>query len=112
MLLTSRGLRQKPGEIRPGEIRGWSDMDKTDSVCRAHVQRHNTSQSSAHRTQDKHASAKTTTCVYSNKGVCSQYQTHETKGVLYKHVCASCWSTDGKSYPHPQTECRKSTKNE
>ena len=49
--------------------------------------------------------------VFLNKGSCAHKQTHETKGVLYKHVCISCWAKDDKSYPHPQTECRKNAKN-
>ena len=43
-----------------------------------------------------YSSAKTATCVYYNKGICSQKQTHETK----VHVCALCWAEDGKAYPH------------
>ena len=94
-----------------GDIKSWSETQKIDSVPHAHAQRHSTSQYSSQRGQDKQVSGKVTTCVYYNKGVCSQKQTHETKGVLYKHVCASCWAKDGKSYPHPQMECRKNTKN-
>ena len=92
------------------EIRVWSDTEKIDRVHRANAQRHTTGQSSSQKTQHKHSSAKTTTCVYYNKDVCTQKQTHETKGVLYKHVCVSCWSNDGKAYPHPMTECTKNAK--
>ena len=94
------------------EISSWLETEKIDRVRRAHAQRHSTGQGSTQRAQDKHSSAKTATCVYYNKGVCSHKQTHETKGVLYKHVCAFCWAKDGKAYPHPQTECCRSTKNE
>ena len=87
--------------MEQGEIKSWLETEKIDRVCRAHAQRHSSS-----------SSGKVTTCVYYNKGSCAQKQTHETRGVLYKHVCASCWSKDGKFYPHPQTECRKSAKNE
>ena len=62
--------------------------------------------------QDKPSSGKVTTCVYYNKGSCAHKQTHETKRVQYKHICISCCAKYGKSYPHPQTECRKSAKNE
>ena len=95
--------------MEQGEIGSWLETEKIDRVRRAHAQRHSTGQGSTQRGQDKHSSAKTATCVYYNKGVCSQKQTHETKGVLYKHVCALCWAKDGKAYPHPQTECRRST---
>ena len=96
--------------MEQGQIRGWSETEKVDTVWRAHAQRHTKCQSISQRTQDKHSSAKTMTCVYYNKGVCTQKQTHKTKGVLYKHVCASCWSKDGKAYPYPITECRKNAK--
>ena len=96
--------------MEQGEIKSLLDTDKIKRVRRAHAQRHNTAQNNFQRGQEKHSTAKTTTCIYYNKCVCSQKQTHESKGVLYKHVCASCWSKYGKAYPHPQTECRKSTK--
>ena len=98
--------------MEQGEIKSWLDTDKIERVRHAHDQRHNAAQNNAQRGQEKHPSVKTITCVYYNKGVCSQKQTHETKVVLYKHVCASCWSKYGKAYPHPQTECCKSTKNQ
>ena len=87
--------------MKQGEIKSWLDTDKIERVCRVHAQSNNTAQNNAQRGKKKHSSAKTTTCVYYNKGVSSQKQTHETKGVLYKHICASCWSKDGMAYPHP-----------
>ena len=95
--------------MEQGEIKSWLETEKIERVRRVRGQRHNTAQSSAKRTK-KHPSAKTTTRVFYNNGVCSQKQTHETKGVLYKHVCASCWPEDGKAYPHLQAERRRSTK--
>ena len=83
-------------------------LKKIDRVRRAHAQRHTTALNNAQKAQDKSSFGKVATCVFYNKGTCA----HETKGVLYKHVCMSCWTKDGKSYPHPQTEYRKTTKNE
>ena len=96
--------------MEQGEIGSWLETKQIDRVRRAHAQRHNAGQSSTQRALNKHPSAKTATCIYYNKGVCSQKQTHETKGVLYKPVCALCWTKDGKAYPQPQTECHRSTK--
>ena len=117
MPLTSPGLLQRPampcycaGWSRVRLMAGWK-LKKIDRIRRAYAQRHNTGQGSAQRAQDKHSATKTATCVYFNKGMCSQKQTHETKGVLYKHICALCWAKDSKAYPHPQTECCRSTKN-
>ena len=97
--------------MEQGEITSWLQREKIDRVRRAHAQRHNTGQNAVHRSQERHSAAKVATCVYYNKGMCSQKQTHKTKGVLYKHVCAACWTKDNKAYPHPQTECHRSTKN-
>ena len=101
-----------PCRMEQGKIKSWSETEKIVRVRRAHAQRHTTALNNAQKGQDKSSSSKVTTCVFYNKGTCAHKQTHETKGVLYKHVCMSCWTKDGKSYPHPQTECRKNTKNE
>ena len=97
--------------MEQGKIKSWSDTEKIDRVHKAHAQRQTTAQTIPQTGQDKSSSGKVTTCVFYNKGSCAHKQTHETIGVLYKHVCISCWAKDGKSYPHPQTECRKNAKN-
>ena len=58
-------------------------------VRRAHAQKH-TPQQVAHSGQSKLNSNKFTPCVYFN--ICTQNQSHETKEVFYKHVCAACWA--------------------
>ena len=58
--------------MEQGEIKSWLDTEQIDRVHRTHAQRHNTGQTGVQRAQDKHSSAKTTTCIYYNKGVCSQ----------------------------------------
>ena len=98
--------------MEQGEIKSWSETKKIDRVRRAHAQRHGTAQNIAQKGQDKSSAGKVTTCVFYNKGSCTHKQTHETKGVLYKHVCMACWAKEGKSFPHPQTECCKSAKYE
>ena len=94
--------------MEQGEIGSWSDTEKIDRVRRAHAQRHVASQNSGARSDKTQTSGKNTPCVYYNKGSCVQKATHETKGVLYRHICAFCWSKDGKQFAHPQSECRKS----
>ena len=98
--------------MEQGEIKSWSETEKIDRVRRAHAQRHGNAQNIAQKGQDKSFTGKVTACVFYNKGSCTHKQTHETKGVLYKHVCMACWAKEGKSFPHPQTECHKSAKNE
>ena len=52
------------------------------------------------RSQDKSTSGtgRVVPCIYFSKGMCMQKQTNKTKGVLYKHICSSCWSKEGKSF--------------
>ena len=59
------------------------------------------------KTQPK--TSKALPCTYYNQGTCSFARTHDTKGVTYKHICAACFAMGGKTYPHPENECR--TKN-
>ena len=86
--------------MEQGEIQSWSQTDKIDRVCRAHAQKHLTGQGPMNRNQDKSTSStgRVVPCIYFNKGVCMQTQTHEINSVLYKHICSSCCSKEGKSY--------------
>ena len=58
--------------MEQGEIKSWSETQNIDWVRCTHAQRHNTSLSGSQNGPDEQVSGKTTTCVYYNKGVCSQ----------------------------------------
>ena len=106
--MTSPGLRQKPAMpywMEQGEIKSWTE--KINRVRRAHAQRHGTVPNGNSQNHEKNGHAKVTPCVFYNKDSCMQKHSHETKGVLYKHVCASCWSKEGKSFSHAQEDCNK-----
>ena len=36
----------------------------------------------------------------------SQMQTHETKGVLHRHIFSACWAEGNKAFGHSQVDCR------
>ena len=82
-----------------GETTSWSETEKIDRVRRAHTQRHAQTQSTNGTNQETNHK-KMIPCVHFNKNTCLQKQTHETKGVLYKHICSACWSTESKAYIH------------
>ena len=44
-------------------------------------------------------------CIFYNQGTCNQPRTHETKGIVYRHICAACF-TNGKTFAHPQVDCK------
>ena len=83
--------------MEQGEIKSWLETEKIDRVGQAHTQRQSTSQNSSQRTQNilllKLPLVYIITKVFVHV---RRPRSHETKGVLYKHVCASCWSKDGK----------------
>ena len=101
--------------MEQGEIEIFSCTDQIDRVRRAHAQRHVVGAQNFEKNFSKKTKAvKSMPCQYFNAGSCLHAQTHETKGVLYKHMCSACLTKNGKNFPHPEVECRKNkqTKNE
>ena len=94
--------------MEQGEIEDFQQVEKIDRVRRANAQRHVASNPVFTATKSK---TKTVTCQYYNKGACSHNRHHETKGIWYKHICAVCFNTLGKSFSHPETECRNKRQN-
>ena len=39
-----------------------------------------------------------------------QQKTHETRGVLCKHICNSCFASTGHTFAHPEIDCKNKTK--
>ena len=76
--------------MEQGEITGWTDTEKIDGFRCAHTQRHSVVQNTGQRAQDRGSNGKIFPCVYFNRGVCLQKQTHENKGVTYRHICSHC----------------------
>ena len=94
--------------MEQGEIAGWQETEKIDRVRRAHAQRHVVGQGNVQKPQDKGSNGgRVFPRLYFNKGACLQKQTHENKGVTYRHICSHCWNKEGKLFSHPQVECRK-----
>ena len=102
--------------MEQGEVKDWSEVEKIDRIRRAHAQRHVTANVGSNpKNQDRahFAPAKFTPCIYYNRNACSQTKTHETKGVLYRHICSACWTSDNKAYGHSQADSRRTrSKNE
>ena len=85
---------------------------KIDRIRRANAQRHTAkSQYSTQTLNNSRKSANKSTksmpCQYSNQGSCAHQKSHETKGTLYKHICAACFASNGRTYPHSKVDCLK-----
>ena len=96
--------------MEQGEVKDYSQTEKIDRIRRANAQRHNVTtfgNQNPQKLNPKHS--RSMPCNYYNAGSCSHTKTHETRGVLYKHVCAACHAT-GKSFGHLEVECRSKNK--
>ena len=92
------------------EQREIKDFTETDKINCMHVQR------PTYAVQDtvKHASKcnnnRSMVCQYYNSGTCSQQNSHETKRIMYRHVCSFCFTKGGKSFQHTEANCRNKLK--
>ena len=83
--------------MEQGEVKDFSDTAFIDRIRRTNAQKHvpnTTSSPSTHiGMHKKHALVtKSMPCTYFNQGSCLQQKSHETRGVLYKHICAACFA--------------------
>ena len=102
--------------MEQGEIKDYAQTDLIDRIRRAHAQRHVPStQNFSKNVTKRNKNARTMICQFFNQGSCMHQATHETKGVVYKHVCNHCFTKNGKSFPHAEIDCKtksRNTKNE
>ena len=101
--------------MEQGEIKSYSDVLAIDWIRRANAQKHvtNSVTSSSQNPLFSKKFGKTTKsmpCTYFNQGTCLQKKSHETRGVLYKHICASCFASAGKTFPHAEIKCKNKHK--
>ena len=109
------GVWQRPVtlSLEQGEILDYSQTEKIDRVRRANAQRHMPTGSGKHQNTERkngQKHSKIMICTYFNQNTCNFTKTHETKGVLYRHICATCYTT-GKKFPHSEADCRQKFKN-
>ena len=95
--------------MEQGQIQDYSQIEKIGRVRRANAQSYMPTGSGKHPNVDRKTGQKyikAMVCTYFNQNTCNFNKTHETKGVLYRHICASCFIM-GKSYPHSEVDCRQ-----
>ena len=72
----------------------WQETDKLDRFRRQHAQQHPAPQTSGPGASNKSSKmgdySKEMICKFFLDGSCSRYQSHITRGVLYKHLCNKC----------------------
>ena len=96
--------------MEQGEIKNYMELEKIDRIRRAHAQRHShPSQSYQNSKRMGQNNPKSMPCIFYNRGNCSQPKTHETKGILYRHICSACF-TNGKAFNRSETDCKNKLK--
>ena len=101
--------------MEQGEVKDYLDTLAIDQIRRANAQKHvpntQTVASTYPGNSKKYSKiAKSMPCTYYNQGSCIQAKSHETRGVLYKHICASCFATTGRTFSHTETDCKNKNK--
>ena len=103
--------------MEQGEIKSYSDVLAIDRIRRANAQKHvatsvATSPQNSGLPRKFGKTTKSMPCTYFNQGTYLQKKSHETRGVLYKHICASCFASAGKTFPHAELECKNKHKSQ
>ena len=104
-------------QMEQWEVKSYSDVLAIDRIRRANAQKHvnlsqvNSSQNLAY-TKKFGKTIKFMPCTYFNRGTCVQKKSHETRGVLYKHICASSFLPAGKTFPHAEAQCKNKHKSQ
>ena len=103
--------------MEQGEVSDYSDTVAIDRIRRANAQKvlpsgHMATNANQNFQNQKRFSKvnKSMPCMYFNQGSCVQAKSHETRGVLYKHVCSTCFAGAGKSFPHAEIDCKNKNK--
>ena len=101
--------------MEQGEVKGYDDTMAIERIRRANAQKNfagNQHSNTANQNFAKKFSKTTRTmpCTNYNQGVCSHTKPHETRGVLYKHICSSCFANNGKTFPHSEIECKNKSR--
>ena len=102
--------------MEQGEVKNFADTLAIKRIRRANAQKfgpaNQFSNSVGYTSGQKFAkTTKSMPCHYFNQGTCLQGRSHETRGVLYKHICEACFANNGKTFPHPEVECKSKSKN-
>ena len=101
--------------MEQGEIKDFSDVFAIDRIRRANAQKrvpnsHPAASGTFNSYKKSSKVTKSMPCTYFNQGSCMKTKSHETRGVLYKHICASCFANNGKTFPHAEVDCKTKNK--
>ena len=89
--------------MEQGEVTGYDQVDRIDQIRRANAQKHVvqgsfTSNNAQYNKNSTLKVGKTMPCQFYNQNSCSHTSKHETKGVLYKHICSHCFTSANRTF--------------
>ena len=96
--------------MEQGEIKSYTEVENIDRVRRANAQRHSYPTANVQNFKTfSQKFGKTMPFIFYNQGTCNQPKTHETKGIVYRHICAMCF-TNGKAFNHAKVDYKNKLK--
>ena len=97
--------------MEQGKIKYFTQTEAIDRVRRAHARKHvyQNSQNYNKNPSKRDRNAKSMPCQFFNQGTCMDTSTHETKGVLYHHICSACFTKNGKAFSTCRFRLQKQT---
>ena len=97
-------------QMEQGEIKDYTQTEQIDRLRRTHVQTHTSTSQDTTKNVSKGNNSKSMVCQYYNSGTCVQQNTHESKGVMYRHVCSFCFTKNGKNFQQTEIHYRNKQK--
>ena len=85
--------------MEQGEVKDLLKLVKFDRIRRAHAPRHTSSSQDTSKHALKRNNNLSMVCQYYNAGSCSQQNSHDTKGVTYRHVCLVFFYQNWQKFP-------------
>ena len=84
--------------------------DRVGWVRRTDAQRHTFTDKDTNKHALKRNNIHSMVCQYYKSDTCSQQNSHETMGVMCRHVCSFCFTSSDKSFQHIENNCKNKQK--
>ena len=87
----------------------WDDLGAVQSLRQQYTQRNlrpNPPNGNSHSSKSTFAGVKKV-CPHYQTGTCAMDSDHKTGNIHYRHICAYCFNTISKPFPHREQECRR-----
>jgi len=93
-------------EVEKGRAE-WKNSDAIDKLRSQYMRRSSIKHSTPKKATDKAGTATRRICNKFNAGDCAHAGDHVWENTNFRHICAYCYKSEKKAFPHAETECRR-----